>query len=268
MEAVIVFIFGAIIGSFLNVCIYRLPKEESLIRPGSHCPACKKLIPWYDNVPLLSYILLLGKCRFCKAKIPLSYFLVELITALLFLALFKRYQLSLDFFAYAILVSALIVSTVIDIQLRLVFSVITYGGIILGLLFNAAKGLGLSPFSFNFRPVADSFLGAVVGGGIIYLTGKIFNLFYFGLLKKPPIDGEKESMGFGDVELLAMIGAFLGWQKVILTFFLAPFFGAAIGIINLIIRKEHTIPYGPFLSLAAILSLFWADKIIKFLFLR
>jgi leader peptidase (prepilin peptidase)/N-methyltransferase len=212
--------------------------------------------------------LLLGKCRFCKARIPFRYFLVELITALLFLALFNRYQFSLDFFAYAILICALVVSTVIDIQTRLVFSVVTYGGIILGLLFNAVKGLSLSPLAYDFKPGLDSLIGIIAGGGIIYLTGKIFNVFYFGLLKKPPIDGEKESMGFGDVELLAMIGAFLGWQRVILTFFLAPFFGAVVGIINLMIKKEHTIPYGPFLSLGALISLFWLDKIINFLFLR
>ena len=268
MREVIVFIFGSVVGSFLNVCIHRLPKEESIVRPRSHCPHCKKTIPWYDNIPLLSYALLLGRCRFCKAKISFRYFLVELATAILFLALFKRYQFSLDFFAYAILISALVVSTVIDIQTRLIYSAVTYGGIISGFLFHVVKGLSLSPLSYNFHPAVDSLLGIVVGAGIIYLTAKIFNFFYFDLLKKPPIGGEKESMGFGDVELLAMIGAFLGWQKAILTFFLAPFFGAVIGIINLIVKKDHTIPYGPFLSLAALLSLFWADKIIKFLFFR
>ncbi|MDD5045024.1 MAG: prepilin peptidase [Candidatus Omnitrophica bacterium] len=268
MREILVFIFGAVIGSFLNVCIYRLPKEESVVSPRSYCPQCKKPIAGFDNIPLLSYILLLGKCRSCKAKIPFRYFLVELFTALLFLALFKRYQLSLEFFAYAVFVSALIVSAVIDIQARLIYSVVTYAGIILGLLFNAARGISLSPWAFNYRPALDSLFGIIAGGGIIYLTGKTFNFFWFGLLKKPPIDGEKESMGFGDVELLAMIGAFLGWQKAVLTFFLAPFFGAIVGIINLLVKKEHTIPYGPFLSLAAVLSLFWADKIIKFLFFR
>jgi leader peptidase (prepilin peptidase)/N-methyltransferase len=108
----------------------------------------------------------------------------------------------------------------------------------------------------------SSLLGILIGGGIIYLTGFLFDLIYFKMLKKPPIQGETESMGGGDVKLLAMCGAFLGWQKAVLTFFLAPFLGAVIGIINLAVKKDHTIPYGPFLSLAAVVSIFWADKII------
>jgi leader peptidase (prepilin peptidase)/N-methyltransferase len=114
----------------------------------------------------------------------------------------------------------------------------------------------------------NSFLGIIIGGGIIYLTGLLFDLVYFKLLKKPPIQGETESMGGGDVKLLAMIGAFMGWQKAVLTFFLAPFFGVVIGIINLVAKKDHTIPYGPFLSLAAFTSLFWSDKIITIIFAR
>jgi leader peptidase (prepilin peptidase)/N-methyltransferase len=118
------------------------------------------------------------------------------------------------------------------------------------------------------KPMVNSLSGIIIGGGLIFLSGFFFDLVYFKLLKKPPIQGETESMGGGDVKLLAMIGAFLGWQKAILTFFLAPFFGAAIGIINLIARKDHTIPYGPFLSLAALLSIFWADKIIRLILIR
>jgi len=114
----------------------------------------------------------------------------------------------------------------------------------------------------------NSFLGIIIGGGIIYLSGIIFDLIYFKLMKKPPIQGETESMGGGDVKLLAMIGAFLGWQKALVTFFLAPFFGAIIGTINLIIKKDHTIPYGPFLSVAAIMSIYWADRIIYLIFFR
>ena len=129
-------------------------------------------------------------------------------------------------------------------------------------------GLGLRPFSFNYKPILNSLIGIIAGGGIIYLTAKIFDLIYFKLLKKGPIDGETESMGGGDVKLLAMIGAFLGWKFAIFTFFLAPFFGAVIGIVNLAIRKQHTIPYGPFLSLAAFISLFWADAILRLIFLR
>jgi leader peptidase (prepilin peptidase)/N-methyltransferase len=114
----------------------------------------------------------------------------------------------------------------------------------------------------------NSVSGIIIGIGTLYLTGFLFDLIYFRLLKRPPIQGETESMGTGDVKLLAMIGAFLGWQKTLLTFLLAPFFGLIIGIINLLTKKDHTIPYGPFLSLAAVLSMFWADKIISLFFFR
>jgi leader peptidase (prepilin peptidase)/N-methyltransferase len=116
--------------------------------------------------------------------------------------------------------------------------------------------------------MVDSLLGIVIGGGIIWLTGFLFDLVYFKLLKKPPIQGETESMGGGDVKLLAAIGAFLGWKAAILTFFIAPFLGAAVGVVNLLFKKDHTIPYGPFLSAGAIISLFYADKIIGLLFFR
>jgi leader peptidase (prepilin peptidase)/N-methyltransferase len=109
----------------------------------------------------------------------------------------------------------------------------------------------------------NSLLGIIIGGGIIYLTGKLFDLIYFKLLKRPPIQGETESMGGGDVKLLAMMGAFLGWQKAILVFFLAPFFGVVVGLINILVKKDHTLLYGPLLSLAAIFSLFWAERIIR-----
>jgi leader peptidase (prepilin peptidase)/N-methyltransferase len=114
----------------------------------------------------------------------------------------------------------------------------------------------------------NSFLGIIIGGGVLYLTGFIFDVIYFKLLKRPPIQGETQSMGGGDVKLLAMIGAFLGWQKALLVFFISPFLGVVIGIINLLVKKDHTIPYGPFLSLTAILAIFWADKILRFLFMQ
>ena len=265
---IIAFIFGSIMGSFLNVCIYRMPLGESVVWPGSHCPKCKKRIPAYDNIPFISYILLKGKCRFCKEKISFRYIIVEFITAMMFVMLFSYYGLSYDFFFYMILVCALIVATFIDIQHRIIPDEISLGGMILGFILSSIKGVNLSPITYHLSPMINSFLGIIIGGGIIYLTGKIFDLIYFKLLKRPPIQGETESMGGGDVKLLAMIGAFMGWQKAVVTFLLAPFLGVVIGVINLIVKKDHTLPYGPFLSLAAILSLFWADKIIGLFFLR
>ncbi len=262
---IIIFILGAIMGSFLNVCIHRMPKSESVVWPRSHCPKCKKRIPAYDNIPFVSFILLKGKCRMCKEKISLRYPLVEFLTALTFLFLFMRYGLSYDFFFYFILACALIVATFIDIPHRIIPDEITLGGIAIGFILSAVRGVNLGPLTFSFKPMINSLLGIIIGGGVIYFTGWLFDLIYFKLLKKPPIQGETESMGGGDVKLLAMIGAFLGWQRALMTFFLAPFFGAAIGIYILATKKDHTIPYGPFLSLAALFSIFWADRIMRLL---
>lgn len=265
---IIVFIFGSIAGSFLNVCIHRMPLGESVVWPRSHCPKCKKRIPGYDNIPFLSYILLKGRCRFCKEKISFRYFIVELLTALMLVALFRRYGLSYDFFFYMVLASGLIIATFVDIQHRIIPDEISVGGIIVGFILSTIKGFNLSPLAFSFSPLVNSLLGILAGGGIIYITGFVFDLVYFKLLKKPPIQGETESIGGGDVKLLAMIGAFLGWKGALLTFFFAPFLGLIIGVINLIVKKDHTIPYGPFLSLGAFLSLFWGPRIISLFLLR
>ena len=262
---IIVFIFGSVIGSFLNVCIHRMPKSESVVWPRSHCPKCGKRIPGYDNIPFISFILLKGKCRFCKEKISLRYPLVELISALLFLAFFMRYGLSYNFFFYLVLASALIIASFIDIKHRIIPDEVSVGGLIIGFILSSVRGFNLNPLVFSFKPLLSSLFGIIIGAGIIYLTGWLFDLVYFKLFKNPPINGETESMGMGDVILLAMIGAFLGWPRTVLTFFIAPFFGAVIGIVTLITKKEHTIPYGPFLSLAALISIFWSDKILRFL---
>ncbi|MFA5092578.1 MAG: prepilin peptidase [Candidatus Omnitrophota bacterium] len=260
---IMVFIFGSIVGSFLNVCIHRMPKSESVVWPRSHCPKCQKRIPGYDNIPFISFILLGGKCRFCKERISLRYPLVELLTALLTVALFNHFGLSYSFFLAMVMLWGLIIATFIDISHRIIPDEVSVGGMILGFIMVSITGFTLKPFGFSFLPMKFSFLGIIVGGGIIYLTGVIFDLVYFKLLKKPAIGGETESMGGGDVKLLAMIGAFMGWKMAILTFFLAPFLGIVVGVVNLVYKKDHTIPYGPFLSIAALVSLFWGNKIIQ-----
>jgi len=265
VEQILVFVFGSIVGSFLNVCIHRLPLEESIVKPGSHCCHCNKQILWYDNVPLLSYLLLGGKCRFCKKKISLRYFFVELLTAGMFLLFFRLYGLSYTFISYSIFASGLIIATFVDIKHRIIPDEISLGGIAVGVAVNLVRPY-IEHGSYDLLPVFDSLLGVLIGGGIIYFTGFLFDLIYFKVLKRPPIQGETESMGGGDVKLLAMIGAFLGWKRALLTFFIAPFLGVVIGIVNLVSKKDHTIPYGPFLSLGALISLFWMDKIISLLF--
>ncbi len=263
LARIIVFVFGSITGSFLNVCIHRMPKGESVVWPRSHCPRCQKRIPGYDNIPFISYILLKGRCRFCKEKISLRYPLVELVSALLMVALFNRFGLSYDFFLYMVMLWGLIIATFVDIAHRIIPDEISVGGIIIGFIMLSVTGLALNPLKYSFLPMLRSLSGIVAGSLVIYLSGVLFDLVYFKWLKRPAINGETESMGGGDVKLLAMIGAFMGPQKALLTFFLAPFLGLVIGIVNLVRKKDHTIPYGPFLSLAALLSLFWADKIIQ-----
>jgi leader peptidase (prepilin peptidase)/N-methyltransferase len=245
-----------------------MPKEESVIKPRSYCPKCKKPIPWYDNIPFISYIILRGECRFCKQRISFRYFLVELITASAFLGLYIYYGLGFNFIFYTLLTCLLIIATFVDIAHRIIPDEVSLGGIAAGFILSAFRGLNLSPLALDRSPLLNSLLGIIVGGGLIFITGKAFDLVYFRLLKKGPVDGETESMGGGDVKLLAMIGAFLGWKAAVLTFFLAPFFGAIVGLTNLIIKKQHTIPYGPFLSLAAFISLFWTDVIIRLIFFR
>jgi leader peptidase (prepilin peptidase)/N-methyltransferase len=263
MGKIVAFIFGSLVGSFLNVCIHRMPQGESVVWPSSHCPHCKKRIPAYDNIPFLSYIILKGKCRYCKQKISLRYLLVELLTAIMFMLFFNHFGLTYDFFFYILFGCCLIIATFIDLKHRIIPDEVSLGGLLVGFILNSIKGLGLAPLAFNFKPMFNSFLGILTGAGTIYLSGFLFDLVYFKLLKRPPIQGETESMGGGDVKFLAMIGAFVGWQKALLTFLLAPFFGLVFGIINLTIKKDHTIPYGPFLAIASLVALFWQDKIIR-----
>jgi len=264
-EKIIVFIFGSAIGSFLNVCIHRMPQGESIVWPRSHCPKCKQRIPAYDNIPFLSYLVLGGRCRFCKQKISLKYPFVELLTAVTFVIFYSYFGLSYNFIIYTLFACGLIIVTFVDIEHRIIPDEISLGGIVVGFILTSIKGFNLHPFTIDSKPMLNSFLGIIVGGGVLYLTGFVFDVVYFKLLKKPAIQGETESMGGGDIKLLAAIGAFIGWKKTLLTFFLAPFFGAIVGIINLITKKDHTIPYGPFLSFTSIISLFWADKIISLL---
>ena len=251
---VIVFIFGSIVGSFLNVCIYRLPKGRSIIFPGSHCPNCAAKIHWYDNVPILSYLVLRGKARCCKAKISFRYFIVEVLTAAMFLILFIAFGISTKFFAYCVLISGLIIATFVDFEIQEIPDEISIGGLIVGLILSAAFPQILNEGT-RWHSFINSFLGALAGGGTIYAMGLLGEFIF-----------KKEAMGGGDVKLLAMIGSFLGWKLTLLTFFIAPAFGAVVGIILKIKEGRDIIPYGPYLSLAAIVSIFWGENILRFLF--
>jgi leader peptidase (prepilin peptidase) / N-methyltransferase len=249
-----IFILGAVVGSFLNVCIRRLPKEESVIKPSSHCPHCKKPLSWYDNIPLLSYLLLRGRCRYCSQKISVQYFLVEFVCALLFLSFYVHFGgFNLLFLTYVLLGSGLIISTFIDINERIIPDEITIYGIGIGFIISIIYPR-LHNAEFWLDSGLSSFSGILTGAGTIYLIGLVGNIIF-----------KKESMGAGDVKLLAMIGAFLGWQSALLIFFIAPVFGALAGIIVKWKTGEDKIPYGPFLSLATFIVILFGDRIIDFI---
>lgn len=256
LKSIFVFGSGLIVGSFLNVCIFRMPREQSVVKPRSFCPHCKKTVPWYDNIPLLSYVLLGGACRSCKKKISFQYFLVELITGLFFISFYHLFGASWLLLIYVIFVCGLIVATFVDFNFRIIPDEISVGGIVVGLLVSFAYPL-LHNQSSHLLGLYQSFLGVIIGGGVIWLTG-IFGDFVF----------KKETMGGGDVKLLAMIGAFLGWPMAILTFFIAPFFGSIIGIIIKIRTKSSLIAYGPYLALASIVVLFWGTEILNWVLYR
>lgn len=235
------FIFGSIVGSFLNVCIYRMPRSKSIIAPGSQCVHCGNPIKWYENIPLVSYILLRGKCSSCKKPIAARYFIVELLTAILFALFYLKFGLSLDLPVFLMLACGLIVATFIDFEHQLIPDTVSLGGLGIGLAVGLLK-----------KDFMNALSGAVIGGLSIYLIGILGKAMF-----------KKEAMGFGDVKFLAMIGSFLGWQRVLLVFFLAPFFGAAVGIILKIRYKVETIPYGPYLSLATVVVILWGEEILS-----
>ena len=254
MDKIAAFIFGSIVGSFLNVCIYRLPKGRSVIVPGSHCPNCAQAIRWHDNIPILSYIFLGGKARCCRAKISLRYFIVEILTASAFLILFSVFGPTPKFFAYAVMVSSLIIATFVDFEIQEIPDEVSIGALAIGLIMAIAFPSVLNETA-RLDGFLNSFLGALAGGGMIYAMG-ILGEFAF----------KKEAMGGGDVKLLAMIGAFIGWKLAVLTFFLAPVFGSIVGIILKIRHGRDVIPYGPYLSLAAVCSIFFGERILHLLF--
>ena len=246
MWQIVSMIFGGIVGSFLNVCIFRLPKEESIIWPGSHCPLCEKPIKFYDNIPLVSYLLLRGRCRYCKESISIQYPLVEGISALSSLLLFMKFGPSLIYIFYFAFVAALIVITVIDLHHQIIPDVISLPGIGVGLL----ASLIISRITF-----LNSLIGILLGGGSLFIVATLYQWLF-----------KREGMGGGDVKLLAMIGAFLGWKAVIVTILLSSLIGSITGIIIMGLKGKdfkYAIPFGPFLSLGAVIALFCEAEIIN-----
>ena len=226
--------------------LIRIPRNLSLVRPPSSCPNCETRIRFYDNIPVISYLILKGKCRKCGAKIPFSYPLVEFVTPLAFLLLYFYFSLSLYFFAACLFTSALIVLFVIDILHQLLPDEITLPSIVLALIYSGfRKDLSLT----------DALIGAVAGAGFLLF---IYGAYY--LLRK------KEGLGMGDVTMMLMIGAFLGWRLTFLTLILASFCGAIVGVILIFFRRkdlQFALPFGSFLAPAAYFALLWGEKVIQ-----
>jgi leader peptidase (prepilin peptidase)/N-methyltransferase len=245
IEIILIFSLGLIVGSFSNVCIYRIPRNESIIYPASHCPKCSTKIKPVDNIPLLSYILLKGRCRNCGSKISIQYPVVEFLTGLIYLIIYLTYGLSIQSLVYIILASALVIIAFIDLQEQIIPDVISLPGIVVGLILS---------FIVPYISFINSALGALVGGGIILIIAGVGSIIF-----------KKEAMGGGDVKLTAMIGAFLGWRYTIISLFLGFFLGALIGIILIMTRikkREDAIPFGPFIALGSIITFLWGEKII------
>jgi leader peptidase (prepilin peptidase)/N-methyltransferase len=239
------FLFGAIIGSFLNVCIYRLPDGESVVFPASHCRACSRVLSWYENVPLLSYLLQRGRCRTCGARFSSRYFWVELLTAFLALALVYRFGLTVTTVGYFAFIAALVTITFIDLDHQLIPDAISLPGVAVGLLFSV-----VTP-RLTFM---SSVVGAGIGAGVLLAVALGYKVMT-----------GREGMGGGDIKLLAMIGAFLGWRSVPFTLFAASCVGSIIGVVTMVQRRadgQLALPFGPFLAFGAVCYLFFGEQLI------
>ncbi len=252
-------ILGLVTGSFLNVCVYRLPEGKSVIMPGSSCPHCGHKILWYDNIPVLSFLMLMGRCRFCKKRISTRYIVIELLTAILFTLVVINFGITPIALVYIIFCSSLIAATFIDFEHHIIPDEITCGGIIIGFAVSFLFP-ELHATANRLYAIRDSLLGAVTGAALIYAIAWFGTKLFSKKLKEI---GEDSAMGMGDVKYLAMIGAFLGWKGALFVFFAAPFFGSVVGIVEKVRKKADIIPYGPYLSIAALVFIFWGNRILE-----
>lgn len=245
------FMVGTMWGSFLNVCIFRLPREESIVRPRSHCPGCQHPIAWYDNIPLLSLLLLGGRCRHCQASISWRYPVVEALTGALTVAVLHRFGITPAGFIYVAFVYALLVASFVDLEFQIIPDEISLGGLAVGV---ALSVLVPSLHGTTSRLIAleRSVIGLLVGGALLYGTGFLGELLF-----------RKEAMGGGDVKLLAMAGSLLGWKTVTVCFFVSPVLALIPGVFVLLVKRSHVIPYGPFLSLGLVVALFFGADLIR-----
>jgi leader peptidase (prepilin peptidase) / N-methyltransferase len=243
----IAFIFGSCIGSFLNVCIYRIPNKKSIVSPSSYCPKCKKSIPFYLNIPIFGYIFTGGICHNCKDSISLRYPLVETFTGIMAVITINAFGPTPAFLLYFTFISTLVVISFIDFDLQIIPDVISLPGIVVFF------------FSFLFTDLMtakDAFFGILLGGGSLYLVAVLYHL-----IRK--VDG----MGGGDIKLLAMIGGTIGARGVLFTLFMGSLLGAVVGFATMVLTKNRNrqfrMPFGPYLSIASAIYIFWGDPIIR-----
>lgn len=260
---ILIVVLGLIVGSFLNVVVQRLPQDESVVCPArSKCPKCSKSITWRDNIPVLSFLILQGRCRYCRQKISFRYPLVEILSAVIWYVSWKTWGLSPGFGVQIIFLSLLLAATMTDLETELIPDEITIGGMAVGLLASFVwPPIQQTPFAL--AGILRSVLGLLIGGGLVYLTGLAGNFIFQKELTRLGLD---QSMGGGDVKFLAMAGTFLGWENVLLAFFTAPFFGLPFALYLKLAKKERVIPYGPFLSLACLVQFFYGDVLWNWFF--
>ncbi|MBI4196343.1 MAG: prepilin peptidase [Deltaproteobacteria bacterium] len=246
-------LFGLSIGSFLNVVIARLPKQQSIVVPRSHCPDCGLSLHWYDNIPLLSYLLLGGHCRFCKKPISFRYPLVELISGFLIFLLYLQFgDVKIVLLYFLFLASPLIAITFIDLSHKVIPNVISLPGIPAGLL------VSLLIYGFQVEILWRSLIGMAAGGGLLFLIAWLYEKLR-----------RREGIGMGDVKLITMLGAFLGWKGVFFVLMISSLLGSLTGLVMMVVSRknlQYEIPYGPFLAAAALLYLFIGQEMIHFYF--
>jgi leader peptidase (prepilin peptidase)/N-methyltransferase len=264
LEAVLALLCGLLIGSFLNVCIYRLPRDLSVVRPRSFCPACGHMVAWFDNVPLVSYALLRGRCRYCKAAIPARYPVVELLTGMLFFLAVESLGVSLAALKLCVFGALLVGLIFADLEERILPDEFTLGGtaagVVMAFVVPMEPSLAYLFVSGSLSPalvsVSESVLGALVGGGAIWLVGALYQKLR-----------HREGLGFGDVKMVAMIGAFLGLRGVLGTLLLGSVAGSVVGLVFIVLtRKEastYELPFGSFLGAAAIFIAFLGTPLLN-----
>ena len=239
------FVLGSVVGSFLNVCIYRIPAGKSIVSPPSACPHCGHNIRWYQNIPILSYLFLRGNCASCRNPISFRYPAIEALTGLLFSSTLYYFNFSAATLVYWIFLAALVIITFIDLDHQIIPDVISLPGILVGFICS---------FFIPWLSWGDSLLGIVIGGGILLGIAWIYEKV-----------AKREGMGGGDIKLLGMLGAFLGWKAVLPVIFIASLFGSLIGVPLMLLQKGDTklaIPFGPFLAFAATVYLFWGRDLV------